>query len=764
MKSAIKYILIFILFSPVFVYLGWRQSLPQLDGETQLSSLHSNAKIQRDINGRVSIIAENELDAWRSAAYVAAQDRFFQMDLLRRASAGRLAELLGPSLVKFDKSRRIHGLSQVAQQVMKELTADQLALLTAYAEGVNAGLNSLGTRPFEYLILNHTPQPWVPSDSLMVLYTMYFDLNDQTGKRDRDLAVLHESMPLAVYEYLNSMGSKWDASIDGSTFDLPPIPSELGGQDGFTHSFEDLPEPGSNNWAVSGLRTTDNRAILADDMHLGLRLPHIWYPLHIEFKHQNNMVSATGVNLPGVPAIVAGSNTLVAWGYTNAYVDTTDIVQIQWNNTEKTQYKTSAGIQEIIERKETILVKGSEPISYTVIDTIWGPILPDTDYAISWIAHHPQAATLYMPDFVKARDLDSLLNLANKTGSPPQNFIAVDNKGQIAWTIMGQLPIRKNFDPDLPADWSQPDTGWFGWIQADDMPRIINPDNGQLWSANSRVVGGDMLDQIGSGGYGLGARAKQIRDRLAAKQTLTETDLFDIQLDDEALFLIPWQTLALTHVKTDDPAYTLISNWGARASINSSGYRIVRAFRNQVLKNIRSQIINKYIPDNEKFAPRIPLIEDRAWALIQQDNDQFFEGDDTSWNTFLTDSLEEVINELSSDGQALHTKNWGQKNTLKMQHPLSPSLPMFSAWLDMPSDPLPGDNHMPRVQSPGFGASERFVVSPGHEEDGFFQMPGGVSGHPLSPFYSAGHSDWVNGVKSSFLPGETMHTLELTAQ
>lgn len=779
MFKLIKTLLFLVLFAPVVLYFSWRLSLPKLDGEIQTTGLSQTVQVQRDSLGRVSIQAENELDAWFAAAYITTQDRFFQMDLLRRSASGELAALFGPQAVKLDKKRRLHGLQQVARDIITRLNPSELALLQSYTQGVNASLQAMEYRPFEYVLLNQTPAAWRIQDSLMVIFSMFFDLTDETGQLDRDLATLHQALPPSLFDFLTHDGSEWDAALDNSHYAMPQIPEILsqskpseintGTQPAPPASGQaaiaiDPLHPGSNNWAVNGSRTKDGRALIANDMHLNLRVPHIWYPLHIQFKDHDKTIDATGVSLPGVPAIVAGSNTKVAWGFTNSYIDTTDIIQIQWLDEAKTAYATAEGPKQIELRTERIAVHDSTPVEYSVQETIWGPVLPDTNYAIHWLAHRPEATNLSLSQFVKTESLQELLALANQTGAPPQNLVAADQHGQIGWTLMGRIPIRQGFNPKLPADWSLPETGWMGWHRAEDIPRVVEPETGQIWTANSRVIGGEAFKIIGDGGYALGARSKQIRDRLSAKDILDESDLLAIQLDDEALFLKRWQQLALK--TSQDKAFSAetlntLKNWHPYASIQSIGYRLVSAFRSKVLSNIQARIFNPYFSPEKSFTPKLSYFEDRAWQLIQQNDQAFFAQPDQNWQKLLRESLDQALSDISANSPKREDQTWGHRNTLKMQHPLSQKLPWIALVLDMPAQQLPGGHHMPRVQSTRFGASQRFVVSPGHEAEAYSHMPGGVSGHPLSPFYRAGHDDWVQGKPTAFLHGPAQHHLTL---
>jgi penicillin amidase len=367
-----------------------------------------------------------------------------------------------------------------------------------------------------------------------------------------------------------------------------------------------------------------------------------------------------------------------------------------------------------------------------------------------------------------AADIDQALAVAATCGIPAQNIVCADADGRIGWTIMGRIPRREGCGGRLPVG---PGCSWEGWLAPADQPRIVDPESGRLWTANARVVGGDALASVGDGGYDLGARAGQIRDALLTLERADEGAMLAIQLDDRALFLGRWRALLLDLLDDDAvaerprraTARRHIEHWGGRAATTSVGYRLVRAFRLAV----RDELVAGYVAAAVDADPEIELwrlrqVEGALWRLVDERPPALLPPGRTSWRDVLLEGLDGVLAEMLEHHESLDEATWGARNTVRIRHPLSGALPLVGRWLDMPAEPLPGDSKMPRVQSPGFGASERLVVSPGHEENGLFHMPGGQSGHPLSPYYRAGHRAWVEGRPTPFLPGEPVHELRLT--
>src|SRR5436305_3409893 len=584
-------------------------SLPQLEGERRVAGVAAPVVVERDDLGVPTMRAGSRLDAVRALGFLHAQDRFFQMDLLRRQAAGERAGLVGPAVVSVDRDHRLHRFRDVARRIVAAANLEDRALLAAYAAGVNTGLGALGETPFEYLALRVRPAPWRPEDTILAVHAMFFELNDSTGSRESNLGLLHDRLPPRLFDFLAPVGTEWDAPLVGEAFATPPIPGpevfDLRKRPARPEAASLRPEPfpeevaatGSNNFAVAGAHTADGRALLANDMHLGIRVPNTWYRVSIVHPDgRGGTVRMTGVSLPGTPTLSVGSNGHVAWGYTNSYGDWTDLVVLETDPRDPEVYRTPAGPKRFERIEEVIKVKGRPDEILEVKETIWGPVI-DRDHlgrprALAWTAHHPEAVNLEIEELETARTLEAALAVANRAGIPPQNFTVADATGRVGWTIIGQIPRRVGFDGRLPTSWADGSQRWDGWLTPEEHPRIVDPPSGRIWTANARTADGDRLARLGAGGYMLGARARQIRDRLLALEKATPRDPLAVQPDGQALFLARWRDLLLRtltpaatqgHARRAEPRRLMATTWTGRASVSSVAYRMAREFRKQLL-------------------------------------------------------------------------------------------------------------------------------------------------------------------------------------
>jgi penicillin amidase len=315
-----------------------------------------------------------------------------------------------------------------------------------------------------------------------------------------------------------------------------------------------------------------------------------------------------------------------------------------------------------------------------------------------------------------------------------------------------------------PSPWHVAGAGWDGWVPQADSPRLLDPPQGFAWSANARVVGGDLFALIGDGEYAAAARARQIRDRLAALAQATPADLLAIQLDDRADYLANWQPLALAAFERagEVEATKLVAGWSGRAAIDDAGYRLLREFEDRAADRAFQMLAVEARARWPDFRWRTPnRFTEAAWRLLRERPPHLLDPRFADWDAWLADVAREAADDLPEGCADLAGCSWGQVNRARIRHPISEAVPFLGRWLDMPVESLPGDWSTPRVQSPSFGASERFGVSPGRESEGYLHMPGGQSGHPLSPFYRAGHEAWVRGEATAFLPGTAKYTLKL---
>ena len=475
--------------------------------------------------------------------------------------------------------------------------------------------------------------------------------------------------------------------------------------------------PGSNNWAVNGELSGTGAAVVANDMHLQIRVPNVFYRARLVVPGKSD---ASGLTLPGTPLIITGSNGKVAWGFTNSQGDWTDAVVIQPAQDEDS-YLTPDGPRKFDVFTETISVKNADAETLIVKETIWGPVLddgayPDADVAVSWIAHKQEAVNIRQLALEQAGNVFEALDIANRMGIPPQNFVCGDADGNIGWTIAGQIPLRGEFDARLPADWSQFKAGWQGWVSPENYPRIVNPDSGRIWTANARVVDGEALDIVGMGGYDLGARARQIRDDLFAKTSYEPADMLQIQTDDRALFLQGWRDLLIDVL--DDEAVEgdlarqqyreLVRKWVPRASVDSVGYRLVRSFRLEVRARVFEMLMS---PVRDQYGPDVQLrisyqFEAPLWSLLNERPPHLLTADYDSWHELMLAAIDENISYFADNYEGnMAKRSWGERNTAAIKHPLSRAVPILSGWLDMPADQMSGDSNMPKALGPAFGAS-----------------------------------------------------------
>jgi penicillin G amidase len=522
-------------------------ALPQLDGSVAVPGISSKVGVVRDQQGVPTIEAATLEDLFFAQGYVTAQDRLWQMDILRRAAAGELSEVIGEDTVKMDREQRILGLRIAAEAAEKSISARDRAYFDAYARGVNAFLESHRDRlSLEFRLLKYTPRPWTVTDSLLVGARMVQDLNHYSNPpaltREKILAKLGPELTADLYvnsswrdrpptdvrrmddePAVNSGDSDEDEDDDeevdpegGTGRLISALPSDLRssdlsstqvsevlmesrvsspGQTGETPvallvelEEADLFRPGSNNWVVSGQHTVSGKPLLSNDIHLDHQMPNLWFEAHLKMKTGNFDVA--GVTLPGVPFVIVGHNQRIGWGFTNVGPTVEDDFIEEFN--AQGQYKTPAGWRDAQHRQETIHVKGKPDVVLDVVTTRHGPIITELipgetrKIALRWTLQDGLGLVFF--DVNSAHNWDEFRKAFSTFGAPGQNVMYGDVDGHIGYQATGRVPIRAAGNGALPISGSDDAHEWKGWIPFDEMPHVYDPPEGILATANGRIT------------------------------------------------------------------------------------------------------------------------------------------------------------------------------------------------------------------------------------------------------------------------------------
>jgi penicillin amidase len=528
----------------VTAYAFLAASLPRRTGQAPVPGLTAPVAVALDSRAIPKVRAESFLDALRAQGYLHAQERFFQMDLLRRSSAGELAELFGERALEADRAQRRFGYRDHARELRGTLPAGQIAWLDAYTQGVNAGLEDLRSRPPEYWLVGLEPQPWLPEDSLLVVLTFYTMLSNNESY-ERAQGVMHAVLPPALYDLLTPSTSRFDRPVLGSTPDDPTggyRPQPIPGPDVLDLRTQraaprDVPRveppligPASNNWAIDATRGAQGHAIVANDPHLSLRLPNSFYRIELEWAGR----ALRGVSIAGVPGVLIGASNDVAWGATVSNADQSDWVVVEVDPRDPGRYLTPDGSEPFTTRVADIAVAGAAPVRIETRLTRWGPVVAE-DWLGRPLALHatwlePLGLDLDIVGLAEATDVAGASAILARWAGPSLNWVLADGRGQIAWVVNGPLPRRIGFDGSRPESLADGSRSWGGWRAP---PGALGGRDGALFTANSRTLGPELADSM-SRMWMRPLRAKRIDDLLAERHTLDERDFLAMQLDTRA--------------------------------------------------------------------------------------------------------------------------------------------------------------------------------------------------------------------------------------
>ncbi|MFQ5577582.1 MAG: penicillin acylase family protein [Anaerolineae bacterium] len=570
-----------------FVYL--RSSLPKTQGAIRLAGLDGQVEIVRDAGGVPHIFAATDHDAFFAMGYVHAQDRLWQMEFQRRVGAGRLSEILGDATLDTDKFLRTLGTYRAAKDAWSALSDEGRLSLEAYAAGVNAWLGEGHTLPVEFLVLGVKPEPWTVYDSMVWAKMMAWDLG---GNYDLELlrvrlaqaigperaAELMPAYPQAGTTILAAgqiPAQTADSLLEIDTFLQNNL--QLGGLD-----------IGSNNWVISGSRTETGFPLLANDPHLGARIPSIWYLAEI----QGDKIHAIGATLPGLPSIVIGHNQDIAWGVTNLGPDVQDLYIERINPKNLNQYEVDGEWVDMTIVEEPIVVKDEEePILWAARSTRHGPLISDVSgsapmpVALRWTSLDPDDTTL--DTFLQinyAANWDEFTAAMKHYVAPSQNFVYADRQGNIGYFGPGHIPIRAKGDGMLPVPGWNGDYEWSGWIPFEALPQAFNPEAGYIATANNRVVP-DTYDYFISNDWAPPYRARRIVELIealsAGGEKISVEDMIAIQGDQRSAQSRELLPLLLKLAPADErqsEALAYLKNWDGSTPTDSIAASIYHAW------------------------------------------------------------------------------------------------------------------------------------------------------------------------------------------
>jgi penicillin G amidase len=754
-----------------------RTSLPDTDGRVALSGLSAAVEIKRDAHGIPTITAASERDAAFALGFVHAQDRLFQMDVSRRYGAGRLSEWLGPTTVSIDRFMRTLGLYRLAEQQYALLSPGLRATLDAYAAGVNAYLGQhRGAWPIEYYLLGATPEPWRPADTLVWGKLMALQLSGSFRSelmharlaqrlKPEELAILYPPYPGDAPVTLGDLAALRDLPLDRIYASLPAIVG---------------PVFASNNWVVDGKHTQSGKPLLANDPHLGLSAPSIWYLARIETPD----VSLAGVTSPGGPFAVLGHNAHIAWGFTTTESDVSDLYVERIDPADQTRYETPEGPQPFLVRREEIGVRGADPVTVDVRATRHGPVISDLggNYGKAATAETVLAlrATWLDPDdrtpdaawaLNHARNWQEFRDGLKDFAAPQQNMVYADVDGNIGFIAPARVPIRGKGDGWLPAPGWSGDYDWTGYIPFDSLPQALNPPSGRFVSANNKIVP-DTYPYFLSRDWDLPNRAARINTLLDATPIQSPDATAAIQADilsPMAKDLLPLLLETAPASGRGAAALDRLKAWDGRMARDEAAPLLFATWLRELNRLLLAKKLGDAFDDYWGLRPnvvRLILTKHPEWC------EQSAEAP-PSCAEALARSLEMALDDLTRRyGAEMKDWRWGRAHEAAFTNELLSRVPVLRGIFatriaaDGGDDTLNRAATFTRDENEPFtdvhGPSLRMIVDLSDIAATRFMIAPGQSGNPLSPHYADLMGRWREVGYLTLDGGAEGGTLELT--
>jgi penicillin amidase len=680
----------------------WTAYRPLAQTSGQITApVSAHATLSRDAIGVPHITAANWEDAIFLQGFVTAQDRLWQMDGLRRLAAGELSEIVGSSALELDRDARRLRMRRMAEEDYRTLPPADRAVLAAYARGVNYFIETHRTRlPLEFTILRYDPRPWSVTDSILCGLQMYRNLTT-TWKEELQKQAMLEGGDAAKVNFLFT-------SRIGMEF-----------------------QPGSNAWAISGRHTASGKPILANDPHLEFGIPSTWYQVHLKAPG----LDVIGVSLPGVPCVIIGHNQRIAWGVTNLGFDVQDLY-IEKFDPRTGRYVFRGQLEQARAESERIPVKGSRPVDFQQWVTRHGPVSlmeGNRFLALRWSAAEPGSFQFPFLELNRAGNWREFTAAVARFSGPGQNFVYADVDGNIGYHASGLLPIRKNYDGDVPVDGSSGEYEWEGFIPFDQLPSFYNPPQGWIVTANQNPFPENYPYRV-HGNFASPYRSLEIRSLLTSHQAWKPDQMLAVQKDVYSAFshFLAQQVVAACDRKkpananlTD--AIALLRSWNGQMEKQTPAPMLISL----VYLEVRKRIAESAAPGKSDFygVQMAPAVIEK---ILRNDARGWFEDRDGLLIRALTDAVEAG---RQSQGSNVKRWNYGQFNRLTIKHPVGDKLPLLAAYFNVGPVEMSGSSTSIKQTTLVLGPSMRFVADFSDWDHSLNNLTIGESGQFLSSHY-----------------------------
>ncbi|RLQ91632.1 penicillin acylase family protein [Falsibacillus albus] len=769
-------LVLLVIAAAIFANVFTERLLPKTAGELSVAGLSKKVEVIRDNEGVPHIQAENEHDLYFAQGYVQAQDRLFQMDLSRRQASGRLSEVIGASTIDRDKFFRTLGLRRAAEASYNNYSEKAKEVLQAFADGVNAYIKDAEKEkklPIEFTLLDYKPDSWTPTDSLTIGKYMAFDLGGHW-----------QGQAFRYWAEKNLSSEKAKELFPSYPEDAPAIIADLGDMNidvEKTLSSSIIPPEfnGSNNWVVSGEKSESGKPMLADDPHLSLATPSIWYQMALK----TNGMDVSGVIFAGIPGIILGHNEHIAWGVTNTGPDVQDLYIEKRNPDNKDEFLYKDKWEKATIIQEPIKVKGEKTIPYEVTITRHGPVISDFAYkqkgdsvfSLRWTALDPSSELEAVLNMNKANNWKEFEKALEKFETPTQNFVFASDDGTIAYKANGKIPIRKSGDGLLPVPGWTDEYEWTGFIPFDELPKVVNPKEGFISSANNKVISSDYPYHI-SNTWAQPYRQMRIQEVLKSKDKLSVEDMQSLQMDQTNLYAREFVPQFLKVMKNDKgngiekEALKLLGKWNYVDDKNKPAPLIFNLW----MKEIPKVLYEKDIPDDvlNLFDGKQQVTDNILRTALAGENCAWVD-ENGGIDSLLHTALKNVLNRLAKDyGNHPEQWKWGDYHQLYFAHPISQASNLLAYFFNN-EDPIPVGGSQVTVQAASYeddgivdhGASWRFVIDTDDMSKSYHIIGPGESGHFRSQWYHNQIKDWIKGnyhlTNLNEKPGENKYDLTL---